>query len=417
MKHKHWLRVWALLMTFGLVAAACGDDDGDADAGDGGDTETAETTDESTETTAADADGAEDDGATEDNSEGDGGGTAAANLADVCPATMVIQTDWFPESEHGALYHLVGDDFAIDADAKRVSGSMQLNGEDLGIDIEIRAGGPAIGTGNVAAEMYVDDEITMGYATTDGQILRFEDTPLLSVMAPLEQNPQIIYWDPETYPEIATLADLGEAGVTINVFGGGTFSDVFVAQGIWEADQVDPSYDGSPARFVAEGDIAQQGFASAEVWIYKNQVEEYGRDLAFQTLNDAGFPVYSQTLAIRPDDLETLRPCLGVFIPIVQQATVDFYANPDVTNGLIVETVAEYDTFWTYPAELADFSVATQIDLGLAGNGPDGTVGNMEESRIQEIIDALTTAEMDFPAEITPADIYTNEFLDESIGF
>ena len=415
MKHKHWLRVLALLMAFGLVAAACGSDDDDAES-----TDTEETTgDDSSETTAAeeedgDAMEEEDGDAMEDE---DGGETAAANLADVCPATMVIQTDWFPESEHGALYHLIGDDFAIDADAKRVSGSMQLNGEDLGIDIEVRAGGPAIGTGNVAAEMYVDDDITMGYATTDGQILRFEDTPLLSVMAPLEQNPQIIYWDPETYPEIETLADLGEAGVTINVFGGGTFSDVFVAQGIWQEDQVDPSYDGSPARFVAEGDIAQQGFASAEVWIYKNQVEEYGRDLAFQTLNDAGFPVYSQTLAIRPDDLETLSPCLEVFIPIVQQATVDFYANPDVTNALIVETVAEYDTFWTYPAELADFSVATQVELGLAGNGPDSTVGNMEEARIQTIIDALSAAEMDFPADITPADIFTNEFLDESIGF
>ena len=26
------------------------------------------------------------------------------SLADVCPATIVIQTDWFPESEHGGLY-------------------------------------------------------------------------------------------------------------------------------------------------------------------------------------------------------------------------------------------------------------------------------------------------------------------------
>ena len=215
----------------------------------------------------------------------------AAGLADHCPANVVIQTDWFPESEHGAVYHLLGDDYVIDADSKRVSGSMVINGEDQGIDVEIRAGGPAIGTGNVAAEMYVDDSITIGYATTDGQILRFENTPLLSVMAPLETNPQIIYWDPETYPDIKTLADLGEAGVTVNVFGGGTFSDVFVAQGVWNEDQVDPSYDGSPARFVAEGNIAQQGFASAETWIYKNQGSRSSdRDLAFQTLNDAGFP-------------------------------------------------------------------------------------------------------------------------------
>ena len=312
---------------------------------------------------------------------------------------------------------MIGDDYTIDTDKKVVSGSLVVAGEDTGIDIEVRAGGPAIASPTVAGEMYVDDALTFGYATTDSQILRYAEAPLLSVMAPIELNPQIIYWDPETYPEFETLADLGEAGVTINVFGGGTFADVFVAQGMWQADQIDPSYDGSPGRFVAEGDIAQQGFASAEPWIYENQVEEYGRELAFQLLNDAGFPVYSQTLAIRPDDLETLRPCLENLVPAIQQATVDYYADPAATNALIVETVTAYDTFWTYPPELADFSVAKQLELGLAGNGPDSTVGNMDEARVQEVIDALTAAEMEFPAEITPADLFTNEFIDDSIGF
>ena len=32
---------------------------------------------------------------------------------------------------------------------------------------------------------------------------------MISVVAPLEINPQIIYWDPETYPDVETLADLG----------------------------------------------------------------------------------------------------------------------------------------------------------------------------------------------------------------
>ena len=339
------------------------------------------------------------------------------SLAGVCPDTIGIQTDWFPEAEHGAVYHLLGDDYSIDTDKKTVTGSLVVNGQDYGVDVDIRAGGPAIASPSVAAEVYLDDSLMLGYATTDSQILRFEEAPLLSVMAPLEQNPQIIYWDPETYPDVTTLAELGELGVTINVFGGGTFSDVFVAQGVWQADQIDPSYDATPGRFIAEGDIAQQGFASAEPWLYKNQFEEYGRDLAFQTLNDAGFPVYSQTLGIRPSDLESLRPCLEQFIPIVQQATVDYYANPAATNALIVEVVEAYDTFWAYPAELADFSVATQTALGLAGNGPDATVGNFDEARVQQVIDAMRTAEMDFPAGLTPADLFTNEFIDESIGF
>ena len=149
----------------------------------------------------------------------------------------------------------------------------------------------------------------LGYANTEGQVLRWAETPVISVVAPLEINPQIIYWDPETYPDVETLADLGEEGVTINVFTGGTFAEVFVAEGIWNEDQVDPSYDGSPARFIAEdGAIAQQGFASAEPYKYENEFEEWGKPIAFQTLHDAGFEVYSQTLSVRPDKLEELTP-------------------------------------------------------------------------------------------------------------
>ena len=142
----------------------------------------------------------------------------------------------------------------------------------------MRAGGPAIGDQPVSVQQYADDGIALGYANTEGQVLRWGDTPVISVVAPLEINPQIIYWDPETYPDIETLADLGEKDVTINVFPGGTFSDVFVAEGIWNADQVDPSYDGSPARFIAEdGKIAQQGFASAEPYKYENDVHRLGQ--------------------------------------------------------------------------------------------------------------------------------------------
>ena len=90
----------------------------------------------------------------------------------------------------------------------------------------------------------------------------------------------------------------------------------------------------------------------------------------FELIHDAGFQTYSQTLAIRPDDLESLRPCLEAFVPVVQRSAVEFITDPARTNTAIVDIVEQYDTFWVYTAELAEFSVQTQAELGLTGNGP-----------------------------------------------
>lgn len=340
----------------------------------------------------------------------------AVDLSDVCPATIIIQTDWWPQAEYGATYGLLGPDYTVNTDNKIVSGPLYSHGQPTGVDVEIRAGSSAIGDSSVRAEMYTHEEITFGYGSTDGQIKNWEAAPLMSVVAPLEKNPQIIMWDPETYPDIETLSDLGEAGVTVNVFGGQTFTDVLVAEGILNADQIDPSYDGSPAAFIAAGgSIAQQGFASSEPFTYEH-LDEWGKPVKYELIHDAGFQNYSQTFAIRPAALEELRPCLEKFVPVVQQSAVDYLADPGPTNELIVDVVEQYDSFWTYSLDLADFSVATQAELGLTGNGDDDTLGNIDEARIETLLTQMRDAGMDVPEDLTVADLVTNEFIDPSIG-
>jgi hypothetical protein len=410
MNKSRWFRLLAILLGFALVAASCGSDDDDDDSGPVAADEPAvqDTSDDAADdSSSSDAD----DSSTDDEP------VAAASLAAVCPNPLVVQTDWFPESEHGAMYELVGDDYTVDADQKSISGSMVLGGNDLGVQIEIRAGGPAIGSQAVAVQMATDDAITLGYGSTDGQVLRFEEAPLLSVVAPLEKNPQIVMWDPEGIPGAETIADLGEIGTTIRVFGPATWQDVLAGLGVIDSDQVDPSYDGSPAVFIAEGDIAQQGFASAEPYEYQNNIPEYGREVAFQLLSDAGFEVYSQTVAIRPDQQEELDGCLRQVVPIIQQAAVDFYNSPDRANAIIIDAVEQYDTFWSYEPGLAAYSVQAQIDLGLVGNGNDDTMGNMDLDRLQRVIDSMRTAGLEFPDDLTPEDLVTNEYIDDSIGF
>ena len=420
MRTRTWIRALCALSILSLIAAACGDDDTD-NAG-SATTETTAPAPVPEEPEAPEAETEEAEAPAETEEPDVPAETEPAidplDLASVCPDPIVIQTDWFPESEHGAMYQMMGSDYTLDTDNMITTGTLMAGETDTGVDIEIRAGGPAIGFASGPARLYLDTDIHLAYVSIDQAVILNADTPTLSVVAPLEKNPQIIQWDPATYPDIESIADVGEAGIVVNVFGGGTFINVFVNEGVLSADQIDPSYDGSPARFIAEGGaIAQQGFASESPYSYEVAYEEWSKPIAFELIHDAGLQIYSQTLAMRPADLDGMRPCLENFVPIVQQSVVDFAADSARANAIIVDVVERIGSFWQYSPELAEFSVDTQKDLGLIGNGPDGTVGNMEESRIADVIAKIVGADFDVDASMQPSDITTNEFIDEGIGF
>ena len=402
---KSWIRLLAVLSAFGLLAAACGGDDA-------AEPEPAE---------AAEPDGMEAaDPDDMDTDAPDGSMMMDVSLADVCPSPVVVQTSWFPESEHGVLFNLIGEGYVVDTGQKLVRGPMVLDGMDLGIELEIRAGGAAIGWSPVASYMYTDDSIHIGYAATDAQILQFAEAPLKSVMATVEKSPMMIMWDPETYPDINGIADLGREGVPINVFAGRIFQEVFVAQGIWSEDQLDPSYDGSPASFIsAGGSLAQVGFATTAVYTYEHIYEDWGKPVAFELLHDAGFQIYLLTLGVRPDDIETLRPCLEKLVPVFQRSIISYDQSPESGNAVIVDAVEQYAASWVYPPDLAAYTSQTMRDLGLVGNGPDDTVGDMEADRIQKVLDDILSTPLadDVPEGLTIDDIFTNEFINPDIGF
>jgi hypothetical protein len=389
--------------TAALVAlvAACGSDDTEPAAADASDAASADAGDDPSEDTSSEA---------------------AGSLAGVCPDTVTIQTDWNPEAEHGALYQMVGEGYEIDADAKTVSGPLvTTGGVETGVSIEVRAGGPAIGFESPTAQLYTDTDITLAYAGTDEQVSISGTNPVLAVVAPLDVNPQIIMWDPETYPDVEGIADLADTDATVFYFQGATYMEYLTGAGILREEQVNGSYDGSPSNFVAsDGTIAQQGFATAEPYIYENEVAEWMKPVAFELINDTGYPAYSQTLAIRPDDEETLAECLTLLVPIVQQAVVDYVTDPATANALILELVEQYNTGWVYSQGVADFSVDQQLELGVVGNGDDDTVGNFDETRVQEIIDITTPIFEDggvtVAEDLAPEDLVTNEYIDESIG-
>ncbi|MGD9999615.1 MAG: ABC transporter substrate-binding protein [Ilumatobacteraceae bacterium] len=424
MKHRRSKSLLAIPIAAALVLAACGDDDKDAADTSAAPAETTaapETTAGGTETTAAPETTA---GGT-DTTAGGTDTTAAAggdvSLADICPSTVSIITDWNPESEHGFLYQMVGEDYSIDKGAASVTGSLMAGDVDTGVDIEVRSGGPAIGYQTVTSQLYADEDILLGYVYTDEAIQNSADFPTVAIESGFEKNPQMIMWDPETYPDVETIEQLGQTDAIVRYFGGAAYMEYFTGQGILSKDQVDGSYSGDPSLFIAdEGKAAQQGFGSAEPYLYENVYENWLKPVKYQYINDAGWNNYAESIATKPENIEKYADCFTKLVPIIQQSSVDYLSDPTLANKIIIEAVNEFDNGWVYDEGVADYAVQTIITDGLVANGPDDTVGNFDMDRVNQLIEIATPIYTELgqaPKEgLTAEDIVTNQFIDPSIS-
>lgn len=347
--------------------------------------------------------------------------SATGTLSGVCPDTVVIQTDWNPEAEHGFVYELVGDGYEVDAAGLRVTGPLVAAGVDTGVKVQVRAGGPAVGFTSPTSLMYSDPDIFLAFAATYSQVQNSSEFPTVGVVAPWAINPQIVMWDPATYPDVKTIADLKATGAKVRYFGGLAWMDYFIATGVLDEAQADASYDGTPANFVADGGrSAQQGFATSEPYYYENVLADWGKPVAYQMIHDAGWTSYAQTLATKPENIEQYRDCLAQLVPMIQQAQVDFVANPTSTNALILDLVAQYNNGWLYDEGQAAASVQLALDNKLIANSPDGTLGSFDVARVDEFLAIAVPILEGLGEKVKPglgsADLVTNEFIDPAIA-
>jgi hypothetical protein len=332
----------------------------------------------------------------------------------------VVQTSWWPEAEHSAVYQLLGSGYTLDRKTKSVTGPLVAGGVDTGVKLQIRAGGPAIGFQQVSSQMYLDKSITLGQLNTDEQVALSSTQPTLGVVADMELDPQILLWNPATHPTWNTVSDIGQTNTTVLYFKGATFMDYLIGSGILRQGQTDGSYDGSPARFVSKPDIAVQGYATNEPYLYEHQVAAWNKPVAYALINDTGYPNYANTLAIRPGEKDKLGGCLQKLVPMVQRAQVQFMTKPGPTEDLIVKIDKQYAGGFVYERPLADFAVKQMADLGIVGNGSDKTLGNYDDARIQRMIEVekpiFAAQRKPIKDDLKPADLVTNEYIDPSIS-
>jgi hypothetical protein len=345
--------------------------------------------------------------------------SAADKLAGVCPATVVVQQDWEPEAEHAGVYSLIGPGYTIDASKKRVTGPLVIDGKNTGVNIQVRAGGSAIGFQSVTAEMYIDKSITLGAVSTDGAVGTASTQPVTAVVSQLEKSPQMLMWDPKSHPDWKTIADAGKSGATVLVNKGVAFVSLLEDKGMIKPKQVDQGYTGSPNRFVSDPKIVQQGFATAEPYIYQHEIKQWDKPVKYQLLADVGYNIYPESLSVRSGDLQKLSPCLKKLVPILQRAQIAYINNPKPTNELIAEAVQKYNDGWTYSTGVANYAATTMKKLGIVSDDASGSFGGMDMKRVQSVINVfgpiLKKGGVKVKSGLTAADIATDQFIDKSI--
>jgi hypothetical protein len=336
-------------------------------------------------------------------------------LSGICPSTISLQIDWFPEAEYGVYFSLIGNKGTLDASKGTYTGPLGKTG----VNLSIRAGGPFIGQQTVQSLMYQDNSITLGLVHTDDAVRFSKQFPVVSVVAPLEHSPLAVVWDP-TKHNFTNWREIGASGAKILVFTKAVnWVPYVIAKGYVPASSFDDSFDGSYTRFVADTSLLQQAFVTETPYRLQYEIKQYGRPTGYLLISRSGYDPYLSTLAVKKSRLAALSPCLKKLVPIIQWAQVNYITHPKAANQTMVNVVTGMKSFWTESMPLLAFGNSQMLKFKIVNNGPDKTLGNMNPKRVLKVIadfQATFGSVQTADPNVTPASIMTNKFIDPSIG-
>ncbi|MFD8963892.1 hypothetical protein ACFV0C_02625 [Streptomyces sp. NPDC059568] len=340
--------------------------------------------------------------------------TGSGPLAGICPSTVKIQSSWYPQPSKGALYQLVGPNGTINTDNGTYSGEVG------GVTVSVLAGGPFLGNQSVMARLYQDPSILLGEVSTDDAIEVSDKQPVIAVVATLQKSPKAIVYDPATYPDVKSIADVAKTGATVLKAGEDASSNLLVANGSLKSGQLDYSYDGSPGRFITAGGKAMIiDYADATTYRFEH-LKQWGKTLSSLPLADGGYTTYENSLSVMPANKTKYDSCLKALVPMIQKAVVSYTTNPEPMNATMEKYATEAKSPTTLTPAQDAYSVAFMKDNGILAAGTDGVVGSFDTDRVTQLISDMAPVvkkqHITVKSGLAADALVTNEYLDTSIS-
>jgi len=292
------------------------------------------------------------------------------------PAVITLQTDWYPQPEHGGFYDAL------------------LKGyyKDEGLDVHITPGGPF-----VSAENQVSGGVAQFAMGSSDQVLVAvsRGLPVVAVMATMQQDPQAIMLHKNS--PIQSFSDLN--GHTIAVKPGSIwFQYLLKRYNLTSVREIPATY--SVANFLQDPDYIQQCFVTSEPYFARKS----GADIKTMLISDTGYQPY-RIVFTSTSFLHDHPELVAKFVRASLRGWRDYLSYPTTANTEISKL---------NPAMSPDqmqFSTQTLRDQHFI-TGPDpGQLGHFTPNRWSTMYQQLVDLKV-ITNPIDPNTAYSTQFID-----
>lgn len=324
------------------------------------------------------------------------GGVAASALVPM-PGSRVnaqtldkvsYQTNWRAQAEHGGFYYGIA------------SGLYKK----YGLDVDLRMGGPQMNPSQLLLAGKVD--IIMSNAF---EAIRYvqEDIPFICIGSVMQKDPQVLISHPNMGHD--TLASLKGKPILIGAVGRSSYWPFLRAKFGFTDDQIRP-YTFNMAPFLADKNLSQQGFLSAEPFA----IQKGGVNPVVHLLADTGFENYNTTFNTSKKMVSEKKDVVQRFVDASLEGWSAFMKRGEfytAAKELIKKDNPDMDD------EKMDYAVDVMNKNGIILSGDANTlgIGAMSDARWKRFYETMAGVDV-FPKGLDITKAYTLDFVNKGIG-